>query len=347
MTAYAPKPPLLGTAREWAIDLLVGAGIGLLLGLMGPFGSFFNDSLPLRIAYWIGGMLSGFLLFGCLTRLAAAGARRVGAPDWAMIPVVILLGSAIQGPPLRAVAITLWPQIAQRSRRWPGTASAWRPRRRSSSSTTSCVCGPRVRIAGPLVPVEAPAPAADPGAVLYLRMEDHYVRIRTEHGSRLEMGPLARVTAGLGRVEGLQTHRSWWVARRAITGVERDGRNLRLTADRRRDGPRQPRLRGQAASRWLAGRRKSRLTRRGRTSRSRVLMRTARLSMGEARTSSVNMPIKFSRRNVAISPQRRTRFDLGLNGVTAFGSLQAHGSLGVCGAELGSWKGRLRRLRPM
>jgi DNA-binding LytR/AlgR family response regulator len=59
-------------------------------------------------------------------------------------------------------------------------------------------------------------------------MEDHYVRIRTEHGSRLEMGPLARVTAMLSGVEGLQTHRSWWVARRAITGVERDGRNLRL-----------------------------------------------------------------------------------------------------------------------
>jgi len=36
------------------------------------------------------------------------------------------------------------------------------------------------------------------------------------------------VTAGLSRVEGLQVHRSWWVARRAIAGVERDGRNLRL-----------------------------------------------------------------------------------------------------------------------
>lgn len=59
-------------------------------------------------------------------------------------------------------------------------------------------------------------------------MEDHYVRIRTEHGSRLEMGPLARVTAMLTGIEGLQTHRSWWVARRAIAGVVRDGRNLRL-----------------------------------------------------------------------------------------------------------------------
>jgi hypothetical protein len=230
MTAHASKPPLLGTAREWAVDLIVGAGIGLLLGLMGPFGSFFNDNPPLRIAYWIGGMISGMLLFGCLARLAATGARRVGAPDWTTVPVVILFGSAIQGPPLRAIAVAFWPQIAHAVSplAWYGQCVA------TATPIVVIYYFLRVRTranpagAAPLIPVEAPAPAADPGAVLYLRMEDHYVRIRTEHGSRLEMGPLARVTAGLGGLEGLRTHRSWWVARRAITGVEVDGRNLRL-----------------------------------------------------------------------------------------------------------------------
>jgi len=228
MTARPSNPPLLGTAREWAIDLTVGAGIGLLLGLMGPFGSFFNDNPALRMAYWVGGMLSGFALFGCLTRLAAAGARRMGAPDWATVPLVILLGGAIQGPPLRAVAVTLWPQIADAVSplAWYGQCVA------TATPIVIIYYFLRVRTrAGepaPLVPVEAPAIAADPGAVLYLKMEDHYVRIRTEHGSRLEIGPLARVTGGLSGIEGLQVHRSWWVARRAIAGVERDGRNLHL-----------------------------------------------------------------------------------------------------------------------
>jgi hypothetical protein len=228
MIADASKPPLLGTAREWAIDLAVGAGVGLLLGLMGPFGSFFNDNPPLRIAYWVGGMISGFTLFGGLTRLAAVGARRIGAPDWATVPVVVVLGSAIQAPPLRAIAVALWPQIAHAvpPLAWYGQCVA------TATPIVVIYYFLRVRIPArgpaPLVPVEAPAIAADPGAVLYLRMEDHYVRIRTEHGARLEIGPLSRVTAGLKGVEGLRTHRSWWVARRAIAGVERDGRNLRL-----------------------------------------------------------------------------------------------------------------------
>lgn len=230
MTAQASNPPLLGTAREWAIDLGVGVGIGVLLGLMGPFGSFFNGGPVVRISYWVGSIFSGMVLFGCLARLAAAGARRLGWPDWAMIPSVILTGAVLQGAPLRAVAIALWPPIAHAVSplEWFGQCVA------ISTPIVLAYYFIRVRshrrapARGALVPVEASALAADPGAVLYLKMEDHYVRIRTEHGARLEMGPLGRVTAGLSGVEGLQVHRSWWVARRAIEGVERDGRNLRL-----------------------------------------------------------------------------------------------------------------------
>lgn len=246
------NPPLLGTAREWAIDLAVGVGIGVLLGLMGPFGSFFNDGPETRIPYWVGGVSCGMVLFGVLTRLAGAGARRIGAPDWAMIPLVILVGGAIQAPPLRMIAIALWPQIerAVSPLAWYGQCVA---------TTTPIVLAyyfirvrPHARAPARegLVPVEAPAATADPGAVLYLRMEDHYVRIRTEHGSRLELGPLARVTAGLAGVEGLQTHRSWWVARRAIVGIERDGRNLRL---RLTDGEAAPVSRASVARLRAAG----------------------------------------------------------------------------------------------
>jgi hypothetical protein len=252
MTARRSAPPLLGTAREWAVDLSVGMGIGLLLGLMGPFGSFFNDNPPLRMAYWIGTISSGMVFFGIVTRLAAAGAGRLGLPDWAMVPPVILIGSAVQGLPLRGVAIVIWPQIdhAVPPLDWYGQCLA------ITSPIVLAYYFLRVRpnarkpTREGLVPVEAPTVAADPGAVLYLRMEDHYVRVRTEHGSRLEIGPLARVTAGLSGVEGLQVHRSWWVARRAIAGVERDGRNLRL---RLTDGETAPVSRASVAKLRAAG----------------------------------------------------------------------------------------------
>ena len=59
-------------------------------------------------------------------------------------------------------------------------------------------------------------------------MEDHYVRVHTPRGSALVLMSLGQAIAGMTDLEGLQTHRSWWVARRAVEGVVEDGRNLRL-----------------------------------------------------------------------------------------------------------------------
>ena len=235
MSADASKPPLLGTAREWTIDLSVAVAIGILLGLMGPFGSFFNDGPAVRVAYWVCSVAFGMVLFGTLTRLGAAGARRLGLPDWAALPPVILVGTVLLGAPLRLFAIAFWPGVIEAVplTAWLGQCLAistplvvgayFLRARQGGQASARPVVIPSVAS----TPSEA-APSADTSNVLYLRMEDHYVRIRTEQGSRLEMGPLARVTAMLTGIEGLQTHRSWWVARRAIAGVERDGRNLRL-----------------------------------------------------------------------------------------------------------------------
>ena len=66
-------------------------------------------------------------------------------------------------------------------------------------------------------------------AVLCLQMEDHYVRVHTTQGSALVLMSLSQAIDGLKDLEGMQTHRSWWVARSAITGVVEDGRNLRLS----------------------------------------------------------------------------------------------------------------------
>lgn len=225
-----PTPPLMGTARDWAVDLGVAVGIGLLLGLMGPFGSFYNGGALIRIAYWVGSVVTGMAVIGGLARVGLALAWRRRWPLGLILPAVVLIGAVAQGAPLRLVALALWPEIGRLV-----PPLVWYAQ--CVAITTPIVLAyyfirirPLVRAHAreALIPAASAAPVVDPGAVLYLRMEDHYVRVRTEHGARLEMGPLARVTAGLGGVEGLRTHRSWWVARRAIVGVERDGRNLRL-----------------------------------------------------------------------------------------------------------------------
>jgi len=66
-------------------------------------------------------------------------------------------------------------------------------------------------------------PARSRGALLHLRMQDHYVEVHTVVGSTLL---LMRFRDALGKVEGvdgLQVHRSHWVARSAVAGVERRG----------------------------------------------------------------------------------------------------------------------------
>jgi DNA-binding LytR/AlgR family response regulator len=59
-------------------------------------------------------------------------------------------------------------------------------------------------------------------------MEDHYVRVHTADGSRLVLATLNQAMTAIGNADGLQVHRSWWVARKAVVRAVSEGRNLRL-----------------------------------------------------------------------------------------------------------------------
>jgi DNA-binding LytR/AlgR family response regulator len=59
-------------------------------------------------------------------------------------------------------------------------------------------------------------------------MEDHYVRVHTEGGSRLVLATLNQAMVAVENADGMQVHRSWWVARKAVVRPVAEGRNLRL-----------------------------------------------------------------------------------------------------------------------
>lgn len=229
------KSPLLGTAREWAIDLSVATAMGAFLGMVGPFGSYFNGPFLVRAIYWIGCFWAGMLIFGLLIRLAAAAASRAGIPAPILVAAAILVGSGLQAAVVAPAATWLWPFLRKLSPLdWYGQCLAFSgplaigfTLLRARMTAQRAAAAPMIVDAAvsPVKPGPAPPAVA---TILYLKMEDHYVRVRTETGSRLEAGPLARVLAGLSGLDGLQVHRSWWVTRRAVAGVERDGRNLRL-----------------------------------------------------------------------------------------------------------------------
>ena len=66
-------------------------------------------------------------------------------------------------------------------------------------------------------------PAKLSGAELWaVEAEDHYLRLHTSLGQDLILMRLSDAIGELEGIEGARTHRSWWVAKAAVRGVERD-----------------------------------------------------------------------------------------------------------------------------
>lgn len=218
-----------GAVRQWAIQLAAAAAAGVFLGVVGPFGSFFNGPIEQRIAYWVVSLMLGTTLFGLTVRGAVLVGRRFGFPDWFAASVAILAAAAPLAAAVSAVVPRLWPEVT-----WLKFGDFYG----QVLVITAPLVGGYLLLqrliagrAGPAPPPDAtaePLPQALGPEVLCLQMEDHYVRIHTARGSKLVLGTLASAIAALKGVEGLQTHRSWWVARSAVTGAATEGRNLRL-----------------------------------------------------------------------------------------------------------------------
>jgi DNA-binding LytR/AlgR family response regulator len=94
-------------------------------------------------------------------------------------------------------------------------------------------------------------PAKLAGAELYaVEAEDHYLRLHTSLGQDLILMRLSDAIAELEGIEGAQTHRSWWVAKGAVTSVERGDGRATLTL---KDGSEAPVSRGYAGSLRASG----------------------------------------------------------------------------------------------
>lgn len=58
---------------------------------------------------------------------------------------------------------------------------------------------------------------------MHLRMRDHYVEVHTDRGSDLLLMRFGNASKELGDAEGMQVHRSHWIARAALTKIVRRG----------------------------------------------------------------------------------------------------------------------------
>lgn len=204
-------------------------GLGALFSFLGVYDS---DALPFyqRYIFWTATMLSGTLatalagpfvfdrlLAGRHTVLQlAAVAALISFPVWLVIGVfeASLTGAwPFNDLPLqylRTFAVSMLvisgSYIAARALGMIGGPAGGQPAERSP------VPGFLERL-----------PGKYRGAALYaVSSEDHYLRIHTDRGEELILMRLSDAMRELDGADGLQTHRSWWVARDGVADVARE-----------------------------------------------------------------------------------------------------------------------------
>jgi hypothetical protein len=220
----------LGRGVEFA-GYLRGLVVAVVAGLFLTFsGAFSTDEAPLppRLGFWMLMMIVGYAWGSFIARLFFRGGRwRTGSAwsDGAVTSVVMsapltlvvwaatraLLGSDIPPAGLPGLFASVLLVSA------PLTAINMLIETRRAAVTSASPEPPKFLERLPLKLRGA--------EVWAVEAEDHYLRLHTSRGQDLILLRLADAVAELQGIEGLQVHRSWWVARDAITDARRgDGR---------------------------------------------------------------------------------------------------------------------------
>jgi hypothetical protein len=227
------------TVRKVGIEAIALMTVIVLLTVIGPFGTFVHLSFADRIVYWTIAILGGTFVWHLIWLLVALVPPARRWPLWAQVVAGAALTSGLLTFGIIALEGAFRPGLHDRL---PGYAELYfyvasitlvisglvshllfRPTRSGATEASSAAERPfrppafSRRIPGRL------------GAeLLALQTEDHYLRIHTKLGSDLVLCRLSDALAELEGVDGLQVHRSWWVARSAVEAVEREGQKTRL-----------------------------------------------------------------------------------------------------------------------
>lgn len=207
--------------------VLVAAVAGVFLALTNAFGS---DSIGLtfRLIYWVVLMVAATLWASLCIKGLSAAEFLPPSP----VGQFLIIVAAISGP--LTLAIWLGSGLAFAGEIYPLSTLggfAWRVVLITAVMSAIGMMLER-RKAETRPPETAPPrflerlPLKLKGATIHaVESEDHYLRVHTDRGSDLILMRLSDAVAELEGLEGAQTHRSWWVAREAVTGVKRgDGR---------------------------------------------------------------------------------------------------------------------------
>ncbi len=208
----------------WAMSTALG---GLILGWLGAAGSY-DQPLIIRVAIWLGlcAIAAVFALF-IEAGLLRSGLRNRGPIIWwialagclalAMVPIIFLLNSLGGTAPL-----AMLPTFLGNSLIISGALAAVRMTigeilsARMATDTGSSAQPPiLIRL----------KPALREAQLKALKSEGHYVQVFTDAGNEMVLMRFGDAIAEAKGCEGMQVHRSWWVARSAVAdSLQSDGK---------------------------------------------------------------------------------------------------------------------------
>ncbi|MBN8431403.1 LytTR family transcriptional regulator DNA-binding domain-containing protein [Microbulbifer salipaludis] len=229
-------------------NMLTIAFIGVVLGLLGPFGSHEIPRIT-SIGYWVTSCFVGFAIYSpmitlCHQKLSFRVTREWQRVALACIPagllmsgVVMMLGQlffgshVLNGVSFRVILVNtgclglVITAIALYREAFEERGHQLEQATRNLDALTE---QKKAELNQGYQEFMANLPVEKRGALLCLEMADHYLTVHTDKGFHMMLMRLKDATALLSRYPGLQTHRSWWVAHDAVVKVVKDGRKLHL-----------------------------------------------------------------------------------------------------------------------
>lgn len=233
----------VSTARYQRIGMLLAT---MLLGVSGPFGTFQSFNLGQRLAYWacmvvacylIGQGAATFFIEILRPQISQKWPRLIVAGLLASLPVtaVVLLINGIAYQHIEAgESLVIWLYVSATTlivvvtlvtldELMAGAGPA------AGNSTVGAATAPAIDPERPsLPPILERVPLPQRGRLLALTVEDHYVDIVTDKGKTLVLMRLADAIREAGGIDGLQIHRSHWVATAAVVKSHRSDGKLSL-----------------------------------------------------------------------------------------------------------------------
>lgn len=221
--------------RGLALELGIAVALAVVLGLLGPFGTYAMPLAP-RLGKWLLFILGGFVFFRPVTAAGRVVAAHTRLPRLVAIALANLLAA------MPTTLLVAWLLVGGDVVRvgLAGLAELYGDVVIVGLVMTAVhLTIDRAPVHAPAAPpnvVEAPALPRlagrlpdDWGArVIALSNEDHYVRVHVAEASTLLLMRMSDAVAEMDGVDGARVHRGWWVARGAVAGVERRGRALWL-----------------------------------------------------------------------------------------------------------------------